>query len=93
MSSIRDGLYYVFGLVDGDPIPVRWHCGGTTEPAMRRWVERRVPWALGDPRVSDPRWNQRFVPLHAMGDPEKLFYPTQFFRELYELAASPTIYE
>ncbi len=69
-SSI--GLWYVFGLVDGEPYPVEWSLVGGSDVVVRRQLEERLAWPSGDPRLPDPRWNGRFLMLRSIMDPEAL---------------------
>ncbi len=84
-SSI--GLWYRFGLVDGDPVPTRWLMRGLGDAPMRCWRDERIPWTLGDPRVPDRNWDRRFMLLSSLLDPETQLWPTRIYRRVYEPAS------
>ncbi len=80
------GLWYRFGLVDGEPLPTRWHVAGADDLCIRRQAEERIPWPHGDPRLADHTWNGRFVLLTSLVDPETQLWPTRIYRRCHEPA-------
>lgn len=79
------GLWYRFGLIDGDPLPTRWHLAGADDLPVRRQIDERIPWPHGDPRLADHTWSRRFLTMRSLVQPEKL-WPTRIYRRCYEPA-------
>ncbi len=76
-------LWFELGLVDGDPVPVRWG-GQGTNPDILREQARALPYPHGDPRLPDPRHARRFVPLRSViKDVERDFYDSRLYEAVW----------
>jgi DNA-binding CsgD family transcriptional regulator len=60
------GAWYDLGVVDGDPVPVRWLIHGVGEGFIRRQAEERIPSPIGDPRLAPREWQSKFVLLQSL---------------------------
>ena len=74
------GAWYELGMVDGEPLPVRYGLEGLADVAVARQLEERIPYPQGDPRLPDPRWNRRFVLLRGLiPDPDRDLFPSRLY--------------
>lgn len=60
------GLWYVFGMIDGEPYPIDWKADHGVEPIFWRWLHERLQWPAGDPRMPDRRTLGRFVTIGSI---------------------------
>jgi len=61
------GLWYQVGLVDGDPVPMRWEfLNAPSTVVMTRHRDERIPWPTGDPRLPKPHTSRRFALLQSL---------------------------
>ncbi len=56
----------VFYALGSGGLPVRWATFGIEEGFVRRRVEEGIVWPHADPRLIDPSWNRRFLPLGSV---------------------------
>lgn len=86
LTQSAGALWYQFGLLAGEPVPVRWQLRGADEVLMRPRVEQRIGWPHADPRVPAERWNRSFVTLRQVMDVETELWPSQLYRQCHEPA-------
>lgn len=66
VADAQIGLWYRFGLVEGEPYPVEWSLVGAHSALLQDQSTERIPWPAGDPRLPDPTWCARFVAIDAI---------------------------
>lgn len=84
-GEASDALWYEIGLIDGDPLPVRWLTTGRTSTSMAAQVDERIAWPTTDPRVPLKSWDRSFVGLSSViADPEAELLPSRLYARLWE---------
>lgn len=76
--------WYEFGMVRGEPRPVRWKLRGVHQDVLRRQFEEDIPWPHADPRIPSPSWNRRFRMRGSVIDVEKTFWPSRLYQRCFK---------
>lgn len=86
VGEARAGLFYQYGRVDGRVVPVHWQFHGGADRlalTMHNWIALGLTWQHADPSAVPASWLGRFRrTLIAIRDPERTYYPTEFYRRL-----------
>lgn len=79
-------LFYRFGVLDGEPVPVRWMARGVDEIFVSRRAAEGIGWPHADPRVPDRRWEGTFLTMRSVLDPETQLWPSPLYARCHEPA-------
>ncbi len=87
LAEANIALWFEVGMVEGEPVPVRWRMPGADPDLLYRQAQA-LPYPNGDPRLPNPRLLRRFVPLRSViKDVERDFYASRLYETVWRHAS------